>query len=89
LQELFDLWCLYSALQLVPREKQRHAYLAAVKQRYKHLPEISRIDRYVGGPFEFSFLLCFVNWFLPSEGTYGATDLDCINLSWFMFWRLL
>jgi hypothetical protein len=61
LQELFDLWCLYSALQLVPREKQRHAYLAAVKQRYKHLPEISRIDRYVGGPFEFSFLLCFVS----------------------------
>ena len=33
-------------LQLVPREKQKHAYLNAVKERYKHLPEISRIERY-------------------------------------------
>jgi WD repeat and SOF domain-containing protein 1 len=33
-------------LQLLPREKQKHAYLSAVKERYKHLPEISRIDRY-------------------------------------------
>ncbi|CAM6051078.1 unnamed protein product [Sphagnum compactum] len=31
---------------LLPREKQKHAYLSAVKERYKHLPEISRIDRY-------------------------------------------
>ncbi|XP_024384758.1 uncharacterized protein [Physcomitrium patens] len=31
---------------LVPREKQRHAYLDAVKQRYKHLPEINRINRH-------------------------------------------
>lgn len=35
-----------SDLQLLPREKQKHAYLDAVKERYKHLPEISRIDRY-------------------------------------------
>ena len=42
---LTEIRCLNSALQLVPREKQRHAYLAAVKQRYKHLPEINRIDR--------------------------------------------
>lgn len=33
-------------MQLLPREKQRHAYLNAVKERYKHLPEISRIDRF-------------------------------------------
>lgn len=42
---------MYLALQLVPREKQRHAYLNAVKKRYKHLPEINRIDRYQ--PFSF------------------------------------
>ncbi|KAL2650837.1 hypothetical protein R1flu_018965 [Riccia fluitans] len=31
---------------LLPREKKKHAYLESVKERYKHLPEIKRIDRY-------------------------------------------
>eukprot|EP00246_Nothoceros_aenigmaticus_P003399 TRINITY_DN14548_c0_g1_i1.p1 TRINITY_DN14548_c0_g1~~TRINITY_DN14548_c0_g1_i1.p1 ORF type:complete len:453 (-),score=56.93 TRINITY_DN14548_c0_g1_i1:44-1402(-) len=31
---------------LLPREKQKQAYLTAVKERYKHLPDIKRIDRH-------------------------------------------
>lgn len=31
---------------LLPRERKKHDYLAAVKKRYKHLPEIKRIDRH-------------------------------------------
>jgi hypothetical protein len=33
--------------QLLPREKHKHAYMNALKERYKHLPEEQRIDRYV------------------------------------------
>lgn len=33
--------------QLLPREKHKHAYMNALKERYKHLPEVQRIDRYV------------------------------------------
>lgn len=35
-------------LQLLPREKKRHEYDEALKNRYKHLPEVKRILRYVG-----------------------------------------
>lgn len=31
---------------LLPREKRKHAYNNALKERYKHLPEIQRIDRH-------------------------------------------
>ncbi|KAB1200681.1 DDB1- and CUL4-associated factor 13 [Morella rubra] len=33
-------------LQLLPREKKRHEYHEAVKNRYKHLPEVKRILRH-------------------------------------------
>ena len=32
--------------QMLNREKHKQAYKSAVKKRYKHLPEISRIDRH-------------------------------------------
>ncbi|WVZ88099.1 hypothetical protein U9M48_034652 [Paspalum notatum var. saurae] len=31
---------------LLPRERKRQEYLDAVKERYKHLPEVKRIDRH-------------------------------------------
>eukprot|EP00850_Spirogloea_muscicola_P001144 SM000004S15014 [mRNA] locus=s4:716811:720366:- [translate_table: standard] len=31
---------------LLPREKKKQAYMEAIKNRYKHLPEIKRIDRH-------------------------------------------
>eukprot|EP01018_Ginkgo_biloba_P030087 Gb_30586 [translate_table: standard] len=31
---------------LLPRERKKHEYLDAVKERFKHLPEIKRIDRH-------------------------------------------
>lgn len=34
-------------LQLLPREKRKHEYQEAVKNRYKHLPEVKRIVRLV------------------------------------------
>ncbi|KAJ7552676.1 hypothetical protein O6H91_06G118500 [Diphasiastrum complanatum] len=43
------LWKAQAAEQLgvlLPREKKKHAYLKAVKERFKHLPEIKRIDRH-------------------------------------------
>lgn len=33
-------------LQLLPRERKQHEYQEAVKNRYKHLPEVKRIVRY-------------------------------------------
>lgn len=33
--------------QVLPRERKKHEYLEAVKNRYKHLPEVKRIVRYV------------------------------------------
>ena len=32
-------------LQLLPRERKKQEYLDAVKERYKHLPEVKRIVR--------------------------------------------
>lgn len=32
--------------QLLPREKHKQAYDEALKQRYKHLPEVKRILRH-------------------------------------------
>jgi WD repeat and SOF domain-containing protein 1 len=32
-------------LQILPRERKKQEYLDAVKERYKHLPEIKRIVR--------------------------------------------
>ena len=32
-------------LQLLPRERKKQKYLDAVKERYKHLPEVKRIVR--------------------------------------------
>lgn len=32
--------------QLIPRERQKQAYLNAVKERYAHLPEMRRIERW-------------------------------------------
>lgn len=40
------MFCLVMLLQLLPREKKRHEYHEAVKNRYKHLPEVKRIVRY-------------------------------------------
>lgn len=37
----------FYVLQLLPRERKKHEYLEAVKNRYKHLPEVKRIVRYV------------------------------------------
>ena len=34
-------------LQLLPRERKRHDYLDVVKEWFKHLPKIKRIERYV------------------------------------------
>lgn len=34
------------SLQLLPREQKRHDYNEAVKNRYKHLPEVKRIVRH-------------------------------------------
>lgn len=31
---------------VLPRERKRHEYMEAVKNRYKHLPEVRRIDRH-------------------------------------------
>ncbi|KAL7000454.1 hypothetical protein U1Q18_001604, partial [Sarracenia purpurea var. burkii] len=31
---------------LLPRERKNHEYLEAVKNRYKHLPEVKRIVRH-------------------------------------------
>ena len=33
-------------VQMLPRERKKAAYMAAVKERYKNLPDIKRIDRY-------------------------------------------
>jgi hypothetical protein len=35
----------FSILQLLPREQKRHEYNEALKNRYKHLPEVKRIVR--------------------------------------------
>lgn len=32
-------------MQLLPREKRKLEYLDAVKERYKHLPDVKRIVR--------------------------------------------
>lgn len=43
------LWKANAAEQLgvlLPREKNKHAYMNALKERYKHLPEIKRVDRH-------------------------------------------
>lgn len=43
------LWKAKAAEQLgvlLPREKHKHAYMNALKERYKHLPEVQRIDRH-------------------------------------------
>lgn len=43
------LWKAKAAEQLgvlLPREKNKHAYMNALKERYKHMPEIQRIDRH-------------------------------------------
>lgn len=43
------LWKANASEQLgviLPRERQKHAYLAALKERYKNLPEIKSIDRH-------------------------------------------
>lgn len=34
-------------MQILPREQKKHEYNEAVKNRYKHLPEIKRIVRYM------------------------------------------
>lgn len=31
---------------LLPRERKKHEYMETVKNRFKHLPEIKRIDRH-------------------------------------------
>lgn len=36
----------FETLQLLPREQKRHEYHEAVKNRYKHLPEVKRIVRH-------------------------------------------
>ncbi|KAG6419484.1 hypothetical protein SASPL_121706 [Salvia splendens] len=36
----------FACLQLLPRERKNHEYLEAVKNRYKHLPEVKRIVRH-------------------------------------------
>ncbi|KAG5553534.1 hypothetical protein RHGRI_011410 [Rhododendron griersonianum] len=33
-------------MQLLPRERKNHEYREAVKNRYKHLPEVKRIVRH-------------------------------------------
>ena len=33
-------------VQILPRERKKHEYMDAVKNRYKHLPEVKRILRY-------------------------------------------
>lgn len=38
---------LIGVLQILPREQKKHEYNEAVKNRYKHLPEIKRIVRYM------------------------------------------
>lgn len=38
--------------QLLPREKHKHAYDEALKERYKHLPEVKRILRHRHLPTE-------------------------------------
>lgn len=35
----------FTRMQKLPREKGKQAYMEKVKQRYKFLPEIKRIDR--------------------------------------------
>lgn len=34
------------AMQILPRERKRHEYDEAVKNRYKHLPEVKRVVRH-------------------------------------------
>lgn len=38
---------LFAYVQLLPRERKNHEYMEAVKNRYKHLPEVKRIVRYI------------------------------------------
>ena len=46
----------FHVMQLLPRERKKHEYLEAVKNRYKHLPEVKRIVRYVRDTLEIGYL---------------------------------
>lgn len=41
-----DFFDLYNFCQLLPRERKKQEYLEAVKNRYKHLPDVKRIVRF-------------------------------------------
>ena len=39
------MWLNKSLVQLLPRERKKQEYQDALKERYKHLPEVKRIVR--------------------------------------------
>ncbi|KAG9139723.1 hypothetical protein Leryth_016660 [Lithospermum erythrorhizon] len=44
--EQLGVECNFCSSKLLPRERKKHEYNEAVKNRFKHLPEIKRIDRH-------------------------------------------
>lgn len=80
----FDL-C--SFCQLLPRERKKQEYLDAVKNRYKHLPDVKRIVR-----FAFYASLCTIFWnqkstFKKKRNLKKFTKILCdwfVITSWFL-----
>lgn len=54
------IWC--AVLQILPREQKKHEYNEAVKNRYKHLPEIKRIVRYTTSKKKGCVIHMFLNF---------------------------